>query len=215
MPIPAGNIVNLQITIHGTAATGGSSVTPSINVFNYYRTTTVNPFTKTALNTIFQTNVVTPLLAAMNIRYTPGTLSIRILDDFNDAPTVFTVAGVGAIATDSLPSNEAVYMLLRTALRGRNFRGSKHFGPASEVDTTNDLLVGAGLARWNTLKAALLAPCIDANGNTWLPTVLSRNLSNFGSVAVPLAVIVATEVTNILLDLNIGTMRRRRSTTVR
>lgn len=213
MAIPAANIFNVQIEIKGTAATGGSSVTPSINVFSYQRTTSVNPFTKVALNTIFQATVIAPLLAAMNVRYTPNLLTIRILDDFNDYPTNFAVAGVGAIATDSLPSNEAVYLLLRTSLRGRNYRGSKHFGPASEVDTTNDLLVGAGLARWQAVQAAVLSNLVDANGNTWVPTVLSRNLSNLSLL--PLASVVATQITDVLLDKNIGTMRRRRSVTVR
>lgn len=213
MPIPAANIFNVQIEVKGTAATGGSSVTPAINVFSYQRTTSVNPFTKIALDTIFQTTVMVPLKAAMNVRYTPGSLTIRVLDDFNDYATVFPVAGVGAIATDSLPSNEAVYMLLRTTLRGRNYRGSKHFGPASEVDTTNDLLVGAGLVRWQAVQAAVLSNLVDANGNTWVPTVLSRDLSNLALL--PIASVVATQVTDVLLDLNIGTMRRRRSTTVR
>lgn len=213
MPIPANAIKDCQIIINGTAATGGSTVTPSINVFSYQRTTTVNPFTKTALNTIFQATVMAPLLAAMNIRYTPTNLTIRILNDYNDAPTVFAVAGVGAIATDSIPSDDAVYYLFRTALRGRNYRGSKHFGPLSEIDTTNDLLTGAGLARWNTVKAALLSALVDANGNAWLPTVLSRQKSNLKLQ--PIAQVAANEVTEVLLDLNVGTMRRRRSKTVR
>lgn len=213
MTIPAGNILNCQIVVHGTALTGGSTVTPSINVYNYVRTTSVNPFTKVALNTIFQATVITPLLAAMNIRYTPGFLDIRVLDDFNDAATVFPVAGAGAIATDSLPSDDAVYFLFRSALRGRSYRGSKHFGPASEVDTTNDLLTGAGLARWNTVKAALLSALVDANGNTWIPTVLSRKLSRLNQL--PIAFVSAQPITDSLLDLNVGTMRKRRSKTVR
>lgn len=213
MAIPAANIKDVQIIINGTAATGGSSVTPSINIFSYQRTTVVNPFTKTSLNTIFQSTVVAALLAAMNVRWTPANLNIRILNDYNDAPTVFNVAGVGAIATDSLPSDDAIYMLLRTALRGRNYRGSKHFGPASEIDTTNDILTGAGLARWQAVQAAILSNLVDSNGNTWVPTVLSRNLSNLKLL--PIATVIATQINNVLLDLNVGTMRKRRSKTIR
>lgn len=213
MAIPAGNIANIQVIINGTSATGGSSVTPSISVYSYKRTTTVNPFTKAAFNTVFQAGVVTPLLAAMNVRYTPGTLSVRVLDDFNDAAQNFTVAGAGAIASDSLPSTSAVYFLFRTALRGRSYRGSKHFGPASEVDTTNDLLTGAGLARWQTVQTALGATLVDANGNSWVPTVLSRKFSNLSQL--PIAAVSAEQVTGVLLDLNIGTMRKRRSKTSR
>ena len=213
MTIPAGNIVNVQITIAGTAATGGSSVTPSISVYSYKRLTTVNPFVKANVNTIFQTTVVVPLLAAMNVRWTPSSLSIRVLDDFNDAAEAFAIAGNGAIATDSLPSNQAVYMLFRTALRGRSYRGSKHFGPASEVDTTNDILTGAGLARWQSVRNGLLATMVDASGNSWVPTVLSRKFSNLTQL--PIAAVSAEQITGVLLDLNIGTMRKRRSKTIR
>lgn len=213
MAIPAGSIRNLQLIVNGTAATGGSSVTPSINVFNFQRTTTVNPFTKIAFNTVFQASVMNVILAAMNVRYTPSNCSVRVLDDYNDSPTIFAIAGVGAIATDSIPSDDAVYMLLRTALRGRNYRGSKHFGPLSEIDTTNDILTGAGLARWQDVRDAVLSNLVDANGNTWVPTVLSRNLSNLNLL--PVALVVATQVTDCLLDLNVGTMRRRRSKTIR
>lgn len=212
MPILPALISNAEVTILGTSATGGSSVTPSINVFHFKRTTTVNALSKAALNAIFQTNILTPLLAAMNVRYTPTNVTVRWLDDALDIPQFFAAAGVGAIATDSLPSDDAVFFLYRTALRGRSYRGAKHFSPASEVDTTNDLLTGAGLARWNTVKAALLANNIDANGNTWAPSVLSRKLSTLTTNPTN---VVNTFVTDVLLDLNIGTMRRRRSKTVR
>lgn len=213
MSIPAASIQNVIVTIKGTLATGGSSVVPAENVFTYRRLTTVNPFTKNAVNTIFQANVLAPILLAANVRYTPGTVQVRILDDFNDAETVFTAAGVGAIVTDSYASNAAVYLLYRTALRGRSFRGSKHFAGLSEVDTTDDILTGAGLVRWQTVQAACLANLVDANGNTWTPTVLSRKLSQLN--ALPLATVVANDVTDVLLDLNVGTMRKRRSKTIR
>lgn len=212
MAIPSTSIANIQIIVNGVAATGGAGVTPSINIFNYVRANTSIAFAKSAVNTIFQANVLSVILAAMNIRYTPTNLSIRVLDDFNDAPTVFTAAGVGAIGTDSLPSDDAIYFLLRTALRGRNYRGSKHFGPASEVDTTNDLIV-AGLTRWQAVGTAIGANLVDSLGNVWSPTVVSRNLSRLNQL--PIAFVSAQPVNQVLLDLNVGTMRKRRSKTVR
>lgn len=212
MPIAPGLITHAEVVILGTAATGGSSVTPSINVFNYRRTSTVPVLGKGSLNTIFQTTVLVPLLAAANVRYTPGNVAIRWTDDALDAPASFAAAGVGAIATDSLPSDDAVCMILQTGLRGRSFRGAKHFGPASEVDTTNDILVGAGLGRWNAVKAAVLSALVDANGNTWIPQVLSRKLSQ---LRVNPTTVVANDITLVQLDLNVGTMRRRRSRTIR
>jgi len=213
MSIPATSIQNMIVTIKGTLATGGSSVVAAENLFTYRRLTTVNPVTKTALNTVFQADVLAKILLAANVRYTPGTVQIRCLDDFNDAETVFTAAGVGAIATDSYASVGAVYMLYRTALRGRSFRGSKHFAGLNEADTTDDILTGAGLTRWQAVRDACLANLVDANGNTWTPTVVSRTLSQLN--ALPLALVVANDVTDVLLDLNVGTMRRRRSKTIR
>lgn len=212
MPIPLNQVRVAEVGVLGTSATGGSSVTPSINIFHFQRSTvSVNP-SKAALNTAFQAAIMAPMLAAMNVRYTPGTLYIRWINDGDDAGQVFTVAGNGAIATDSLPSDMAIYYLLRTALRGRNYRGSKHFTPGSEIDTTNDLLTGAGLVRWQTLQTALATPIVDATPNTWNLCVVSRSLSQ---LRINPTTVIANNVTNVLLDLNIGTMRKRRSKTVR
>lgn len=212
MPIPAAQIQHAEIAVFGRAATGGSSTPPAINIFHYRRIATAVAPSKAALNTIFQATVMAPLLLAMNVRYTPSNLGIRWLNDAEDGYQTFAVAGVGAIGTDSLPSDTAVYFLYRTALRGKFYRGSKHFGPASEVDTTNDLLTGAGLVRWQTVQTALAAGLTDASPNTWVPCVYSRTKSQ--SVLNP-TTIIANDITQVLLDLNLGTMRKRRSKTVR
>jgi len=212
MPIPAVNQLAFQIVIQGQSAAAGSNAKSSYNVFNYRRASGVPAITKAALNTAFQANVIPAILAAMNARYSPLNLTIRCLNDALDAPQSFAVAGAGAIATDSLPSDAAIYFLFRTSLRGRNYRGSKHFGPASEIDTTGDVLTGAGLARWQTVQTALALNFVDANANTWIPQVVSTTLSNL--VTNPTNV-VTNDVTQVLLDLNVGTMRRRRARTVR
>lgn len=212
MPIPASSMLQFQIVVQGVSAAAGSNAKSTYNVFNYRRTSGINPITKAALNTAFQTGVIAPLLLAMNVRYSPTSLTIRCLNDALDAPQLFTAAGSGAIATDSGPNNEAVYFLFRTALRGRNYRGSKHFSPMSEIDTTGDVLTGAGLTRWQTVGTALAANLTDANGNIWVPQVLSTTLSQLTINPVN---VVANDVIQVLLDLNIGTMRRRRSRTVR
>lgn len=213
MSLPDTSKTNFQIIVYGTAAAGGSSVTPSINIWNYQRNSVVNPLSKSALNTIFQSAILAPLALAMNVRWTANNVGIRNIDDPQDAVTLFAAAQVGARVADSLPSDDAVYFLFRTSLRGRNFRGSKHFGPASEEDTTQDILTGAGLARWQAVGVALALSLVDANGNQWVPMVLSPSLSNLTSL--PAALVVSNAVTQVLLDLNIGTMKKRRSRTIR
>ena len=217
MPIPINQVTVAEVIIHGTMAAAGSSITPAINRFFYRRVAVAVTPTKAALNTIFQSTVVAPLLLAANVRYTPGYLTIRWVNDALDSPTAFNVAGVGNVATDGQPSDDACYMLLRTALRGKPYRGSKHFAGVNEIDTTGDVLTGAGLVRWQAVQTAVAAALTDATPNTWNPTILSM-----GNEAAPLSqlkanptTVTVNDVTAVLLDLNVGTMRRRRSKTVR
>jgi len=212
MPLPDAQQRYFEIVLKGTQAAAGSGVAPAINVFNYYRVTVAAAINKAQISAAFAATVVTPLLAAANARYSPNLTLIRNLDDKTDLPVSTAVAGAGAIATDSEPSDDAVYILLRSSLRGKSYRGGKHFAGTSEVDTTGDVLTGAGLTRWQAVRDACKANFTDAGGNVWAPVIVSRKLSNF--VPVP-AVIVSAFVSDALLDLNIGTMRRRRTKTVR
>lgn len=212
MPLPDNQLLIAEVVVRGTQAAAGSSVTPSINVFHYRRNAVAVPMSKAALNTVFQANILVPILAAANVRYTPNTVSIRMLNDAEDAYADFAAAGAGAIATDSEPSDDAVFIYLKSGLRGKSYQGGKHFGGTSEVDTTGDILTGAGLARWQTVRNALTPNLVDATPNAWTPCIFSRTLSQFRLNPTN---IVTADVVTALLDLNIGTMRRRRSCTVR
>ena len=213
MPIADNLKFDVQITIYGQVATGGVEAKPSYNVFTYQRQSSIPAFTKAAINTAFNLNVVVPLAAAMNIRWTANLIGIRVLQDPLDSEQTFVNAAVGAIGTDSLPLNACVTLLLRTALRGRSYKGAKHFSPANEIDTTQDILTGAGLARWQAVRDAVGATWVDGNGNTWVPTVYSRIKSSPNLE--PVAAIIANPITSCLLNLNIGKMKKRSSRTIR
>jgi len=201
-----------EVTAFGTIAAAGSSSKNVISVFHYRLGLLTAPPTKTALETRFDAIVGASMLAAFNNRYTQQQTTVRWIDDATDPPVSFARAGVGAIATDSLPTDLTVSMLLRTGLRGRNYRGSKHFPAANEADTTGDVLTGAGLVRWQTLQASVFATLVDALVNSWVPSVLSRSLSVLDTNP---TTVIANDVTQVLLNKNTGTMRRRRVATVR
>lgn len=205
-----GSIAEIQAA--GRLTAFGSNAKSTVGIFHYRLATIVLPATKAALELIFNTTVQLPFLAAANARYTQAGSTVRYVDDATDPVASMVRAGVGAIATDPLPTIDSVYYLFRTVLRGRNYRGSKHFPAPSEADTTGDVLTGAGLARWQTLQTALAAPIVDALGNTWVPSLLSRTLSQ---LVVNPTTVVATDIQAVLLNLNIGTMRKRRTQTVR
>jgi len=201
----------LEVILQGRQAAAGSGIAPAGNVF-YYRQTpgAVGP-TKVAFGTIFQTTVIVPLLAATNARYSPVQVLLRFLDDAADPYVPFVLAGAGAIATDSEPSNDAVVVRLNSAFRGKTMRGFRHFAGTSEVDTTGDILTGAGLARWQAVRDTCRAVMVDALGLTWTPFIRSRVGEQ---IKVNPTTVRGVDIVASVLDLNIGTMRRRKTATV-
>jgi hypothetical protein len=200
----------MEIKLNGTQDAAGSTATKSLNVFYYRLTTLAGAIDKTSLAASFRTNVIVPYLAAANARYKPNSVTIRNVTDATDMPATVTQAGNGAVATDSEPSDDAVVILMLSAIRGRMCRGMKHFGGTSEADTTGDILTGAGLAAWALVRDGMKTNCTDANGNVYTPFVLSRSWS---SLKAPVK-IFGVNVTTCTLLKNIGTMRKRRSKTI-
>lgn len=211
MPI-ANNLRRVcEVLVPARQAAAGSNDAPSINVFHFRRTTVSGVYSNLAIGTAFVASIGAAVLAASNARYTPQLVNVRNVDDATDPyqPTVF--AGVGAIATDALPSDDAIVHILQSSVRGKNYQGRKHYGTGNESDTTGDVLVGAGLARWVAVKTAHLAGFTDANGNVWVGCVLSRVLSQLRRNP---TTVISSDITAIKVVLNIGTMRRRRTRTV-
>lgn len=197
-----------QIVLAGRLAAAGGNSSPCGNVF-YYRCLNVVPvINKANLTTIFRTTVIVPLLAATNVRYAPTQTIVRMLSDATDPQFPTVQAGTGAIVTDSEPSDDAVVVVLNTGIRGKNARGFKHFGGTSEVDTLGDILVGAGLANWQTVAASLFATMTDAGGMIWQPMVFSPFMSQ---IKVNPTVIRGYDIVSATLDKDIRTMRKRKT----
>jgi len=209
-PVTALGIV--EIVVRGFMAAGGSSVTPAINVWHFRRTVLSSTLSKTQINTAFQAAIVAAHLAAANVRYTPSNLTIRFIEDAVDFPNLFSVAGVGAVATAGSPSDDAIVLYLQSGLRGRAYRGFKHMAGCNEIDTTEDVLTGAGLARWVTLKNAVAAGFTDAGGNIWVPSIVSPSLSTMRENP---TTVVANDAITVSLDTVVGTMRRRKAVQIR
>jgi hypothetical protein len=201
-----------EVAAQGVMAAAGSGAKNVASIFHYRLATLTAPATKVAIEQAFQTAIMIPFTNAASNRYTQSSTTIRWVDDAQDSPQAVTRAVAGAIATDSQPTLSAVYMLFRTAKRGKSYRGSKHFPAVSEVDTTGDILTGAGLALWQTLRTAVATALTDALGNVWNLSLLSRTLS---TLTVNPTTVIANDVTSVLLNKTLGTMRRRRVATVR
>jgi hypothetical protein len=201
----------VQLVLKGSMSPGGSNATPSGQVFYYRQSIIGGPLLFSQVSAAFQTAVVVPLLAAANAAYSPNLVQIRLVNDPTLPVQAFAAPGVGAIATDSEPSDDAVVVVLKTAWRGKRGRGFKHFGGTNEVDTLRDVLVGAGLARWQAVRDACKTAFADAGGSTWVPFVFSTYQSVYMSLP---TTIRGNDVTGADLDLVIGTMRRRKAAKV-
>jgi hypothetical protein len=196
------------IRVAGTLNAAGGLVRPAGNTFYYRLANQVITPTKTALNTIFSSTVITPLKAATSTRYVPGTSNIRNISDAADPEISFTIAGAGAIATDSEPSADAVVVALLTAARGRQGRSYKHLAGVNEADTTGDVLTGGGKTAWEAVRDGVKATLVDSLGNTWVPFVRC----NFGAeYHVPPIVVRGYDATGAYLQTVVGTMRKRKT----
>jgi len=214
MPIPLNQVTTAEIVVRGLIASGGSNAVNTNFVFHYRRTAVaVNP-TKIALHNAFQLGPMIPIAAALNVGWSAALNDIRWVNDAQDQYVSFANASVGAIAGDRLSTVAAVYLLFRTGLRGRAYRGSKHLGPFSESDVTaanEDLLNAAAQVRILAINTALATPLVDATGNTWNFTLLSRSLSQ---LTLNPTTVTVNDITQLLFNKRVGTMRRRQAASV-
>lgn len=210
MSVPLTSINFIEVVMKGSASAEGSNPVNIINVFHFFRGNPSIAISKAHIESAFNGTYATSVLSVLNSSYTQGFTSIRYPQDVTDAAVEFVESGVGVITGDRFPTSLSAYILQRSTLRGRSFRGSKHFGPMSESDSTTgtgDVFNAAALIRLNNLASVMILPFLDSDGNSWNPMVVSKKLSNF--LVVP-AIISAAFVVSALVNKRIGTMRRRK-----
>lgn len=211
MPIAPNLITVAEVVLRGISTAGGSSAKNINLVFHYRRVAVAVNATKAALDVVFQASVAVPFIAALNARFTQGATFIRWMNDAQDAYASFAHAVVGGVAGDSMPDHEAAFLLYRTGLRGRSYRGSKHLGPMSEADTTagsDDIFNAAALARLATASAGAILALTDTTPNTWNPCVLSRVPP--AQYLVNPTNVVTNDAISVSINKRVGTMRHRR-----
>lgn len=211
MPIPLNQVLVAEVQMKGIISGGGAGEVRTNFVFHFRRLATAVDPTKAALDAAFQTNISVPIAAALNEDWEATVDSVRWVNDALDAPIEFANTDLGAITGDRLQSYATAYLLMRTAVRGRNYRGSKHLGPFSETDVTHasgcDLFNAAAVTRLTTICTAIQAGFTDSTTNTWVPCILSRSLS---SLTENPTTVVTNDVIQILPNHRVGTEIRRK-----
>lgn len=198
-----------RVTLKGhTVETDGTS-RPTWNVFDFRRRGTGGMPNDSALMVEYLAQIVAACSAAFSDKYIADTIEQKFLDDPAFLPVSLPNDIVGAVTGDRMPSgNGCVTFRLKCNAAGRAFRGSKHFSPVAESQTTLDVLNAGAITLWNAVGAALLAsPIDDLTGNDWDLIVLSADQSD---LTVSPAIFTGAYVVTDPLNLRIGTMRRRR-----
>jgi len=197
----------VEITMRGSVPKSNGSEEIVSNVFHYSCEAGAGTLVPANVIAIFDTTVCAFIGPLLSVEYTALATTFRnLMSPLN--PVVEGALGTdGAVTGDRLPLNTAATVRLRCADRGKRFRGSKHFAPISEDDTLLDELKAATLATWTTQCAQFIASLTDANGNLWVPIVLSRTYSNLTALTPSF---VYSRITSATINKIIGTMRRRR-----
>lgn len=197
----------LRIVTVGTALSTGESRTKKIyNVWDFIRQSSGGAPSKTAAATAFNTSIFTPLAACLSVSYVKLQSTVRWLDDPKDPFVNATGPVNGGVLGDSLPSVNNATLQLQSGVRGRSYRGSKHFGPIAEAHTTLDYLNSTALALWATFQTAYLAGMTGSDGFVYKPVIVSATLSKLTST---IATVVAVPVTGTIINAQLGIMRKR------
>lgn len=212
MPIPDAQKLVVEVTHKGVIAAGGGSTRNTANVYHFYRNTVGAAQNNITVANAFIANMVGPITDALNVDFATTEVTCRCVNDATDFPQSVANATAGQVAGDRLPDFACVSLLLRSGLRGANYRGSKHLGPFSESDIGDDILNAGALVNVTAIKTALLLGMVDAGANTWLLCVLSRTLSQ---LSVNPTTVITSLVSDILINKNLGTLKRRKIPTVR
>lgn len=202
----------VEIVVQGAVPETIGTSKNVFNVFHYTQNPTVaGPASPVAVANAFLSTVWGTIATALSVNWVGVACLARYLDSTLNLFQPAGVPGSGAAALPRLPNDTAVVTPLSCNVRGRNFRGSKHFSPIATAQVTSDELNGAGLALWNPVLPLLLGQ-ITAGGQTFSPCVVSRSLSQLRQDPVT---IVGAIITLVRLNKTIGTMRRRKEKTVR
>jgi hypothetical protein len=181
------------------------------NVYHFYRVTAF-AYSAPDIVAAFNDAFVPTYENALNNSCTITQTTVRDLSNPTDAGAALLTLTTGDQLGDRLPSSQAVVVNLKTGLRGKNFRGSKHYVGCSETMTTKDELNGSGTVAWVAVGTTLatVPMFLDAANNQWLTCVLSTSLSKLTNTPV---VVTYADVTSSTLNLTLGTMRRRKERT--
>lgn len=179
----------------------------TINTF-YYGATVPNP-TPTQLATLL-TNISAALYGSYkgcissDWTTTKETLDVVHRNDLNGVVSVLNATVPGGRPALHEPSEIAIVVLRKCAVKGQHGRGRIGLPAVSSTDVLSSHTFGAAIGvALALLQAAMLATASDGV-NTWAPVMIQRAATS------PRLVIGASNLTSITPSALLGTIRRRK-----
>jgi hypothetical protein len=200
----------IEIVMQGQATSTSGGLKNIWNVFHYRLSAgTMDPITQ--ILSQFETQVFSFVIANLSASYTLVAMLGRVMDDVTNQYIGLGESVVGGKVGAKLPNLCAVVMPMKGAQRGKNYRGSKHFGPIPEADQVGDELSPTAAAAWQTVVPKIQNP-FTFTTQTYQPIILSRSLSQ---LKVNPPSLIGSDLYTVLLNKTIGSMRKRKEKTAR
>jgi len=192
---------------HSVESNGSSQAI--LNIIHFARISGPGTDTEADLVTAVKAELDTVLSNALSVGYVPDEVTCRFMDDPTRAKAVFTNDIIAAVTGDRHPSFVAAVTRKITYGRGRSYRGSTHWAPIAESQTTLDQLNAGAITLWDLVVTGLqnLSAPFVAVADTWQMIVLSPTLSN---LTVNPSLFSGAVCNEALLNHVVGTMRRRK-----
>jgi len=203
----------VSLAVRGLVTASGGQIRTVVNVFSYQNTAGPGPpFDLNSFATTFHLTAWTLVAPFLHTDYL-GDAYIAYTDPLLNPPGTLTTQAPpnGGTAGGREPISSCVNFWCQTGLRGRSFRSVKRFGPVPTSIVSGDELTAAAQAAMQVQVNKLLLSFTTADGNTWSPVLLSRQLSTEG----PPAVFVGAPLTAITVNRTLGLARHRRERTKR
>ena len=208
MPIPDGQKLHMEIRIRGEFAALGASVQETINILHYRRTSSTPDFVAQSLIDAWQANCQANFVAAASVHWTLTEILCRCINDALDAGTTETLSAAGTVAGECMPTFNCQLITKQTALRGRSYRGRVFFPSVPEGGADGNTLTAGQLALLQAVADDLDDPLTDADGNTYVPFLLSTTQS---TIATNPTSIVGADITSCTAKDDVAVNRSRRA----
>lgn len=201
----------VEMVMMGQVTASNASTLPDRNILHWYTPVPLPGGDLTTFWNNFWALIGTAWADAKSDSYNLVSAVLQYIDDPTSIKETVLVGVTGTVATDRSAQFNAGVIRKTSGLTGKNWRGSMHIGALPETFTTKDQLnASPGSVKYQAIVdvlQGLVTTGLSDGGSTFYPVILSPTQSD--RISIP-AVLTASYVRDFLLNLKVGTMKRRK-----